>query len=219
MTPRVIRFSGAEIIPVRGVGSLLPGSKPRYRAVVDGKSYRCEVGAWAIWIPSLGVKLLHACDGHVHCERASAPTRGSVAAGASTTTGKYTLAEWRATYDKPVERRAAELYVATERLHRAGVGPAALGLCTTDTFTFLGRHEAQGTAGIVTEDARRLPKRQDATESEVIAAGVVPDKILSCVRQQVNGYVVDLNSCVGAYPADAEEAVTRIEALLQQASG
>lgn len=46
--------------------------------------------------------------------------------------------------------------------------------------------------------------------SQIHEAGVIPDKIRSCVRQQRRGYVIDLCSVVGCQPKNAEEEITQV---------
>ncbi len=60
------------------------------------------------------------------------------------------------------------------------------------------------------EDIRNLQPKKNATEEEIIAAGVTLDGLKSCFRQQINGYVSDLNSVVGVMPVDAEQEIEEI---------
>ena len=71
-----------------------------------------------------------------------------------------------------------------------------------------------GMVGIFTEDVTRLPEKQDASEEDVMACGVQVDRIKSCVRQQLNGYVVDLNSVVGVVPVDADDEVHEVVEMI-----
>ncbi len=71
------------------------------------------------------------------------------------------------------------------------------------------------TCGILTQDVFSLPRKLRCRLEHVKQAGVVPDQILSCVRQQIRGYVVDLCSVVGCVPADAEDAVVQLEGLFR----
>jgi hypothetical protein len=67
------------------------------------------------------------------------------------------------------------------------------------------------------ENAALKPQGPTATWSQLIDAGVRPDQINSAVRQQVNGYVVDLNSVIGVVPVDAEAEVAAVEAQIAAA--
>lgn len=185
------------------------------RAMLDGVAYRCQRGAWAVWIPALRLKFLNSVDGRLHCLHPSAPPRDSVLgpAHAAPASGPYSVEDWRAAYRTGVARRTAENTVATARLHRAGLGPR-LGLCVARRLIDGGRRDRGFSAGIAVEDARLLPARTPARDDELEAAGVRPDRIRSAIRQQVNGYVVDLNSVVGVMPVDAEAEIAAIEAQI-----
>jgi hypothetical protein len=100
-------------------------------------------------------------------------------------------------------------------LHAAGLGPRPLGICHVRRFSgnFLGAWSE--TTGILIEDIGKLPPKPEATETEILAAGVTLDGIKSCVRQQIRGYVSDLNSVLGVMPVAAE---CEIEAILSQLS-
>ena len=50
-----------------------------------------------------------------------------------------------------------------------------------------------------------------------LVAQVFFSQINSAVRQQVNGYVVDLNSAVGVLPVDAETEIAAVEAQITAA--
>lgn len=69
-------------------------------------------------------------------------------------------------------------------------------------------------AGIFIENLDNYPRRAPVTLEEMISAGVKPDKIKSAIRQQINGYVSDLNSVVGVMPITAEKEIYEIESLL-----
>jgi hypothetical protein len=123
--------------------------------------------------------------------------------------------DWKQALNKNTRRRAVENYLAASRLHAAGLGPQPLGLCHVRDFSYRLFGDSSETAGIIIGDIRKLPPKADATEEQIIAAGVTIDGIRSCVRQQIHGYVSDLNSVVGVMPVDAER---EIEAMLDHFS-
>jgi len=190
-------------------------------AILDGTAHPCRRGAWAVWIPELEIKFLNSVDGRLACGHPEAPRR-EVVLGSSDhapVPGPYNLSDWRAAYRTGVARRAAENAVAAERLHRAGLGPRLLGLCVARRLVDDGRLDGGFAAGIMVEDARRLPAKAPARDEDMERAGIRPDRIRSAIRQQVNGYVVDLNSVVGVMPLDAEEEIASIEAQILAGAG
>ncbi len=195
------------------------------RFFLDGQPMSYRSGAWTVWIPGISGKFLYSVDGRVHCIYPTAPSREfifspSLDLEATDATGHYTWKQWRAAYKKPVVQRVAELYVATERLHRAGLGPRPLGFCFARHNEMLSeKPDTAGAWGLLTEDASKLPTRQPPTEAEMLDAGVAPDSIRSCVRQPVNGYIIDLNSVLGVEPIDAKAEIETLETYLRKATG
>ncbi|MFW6028377.1 MAG: hypothetical protein ACOC9Q_02510 [bacterium] len=187
--------------------------------LANGRSHSCIRGAWALWIPSLQVKFLNSIDGKLTCLSRKAPPRESLRGSdpIAGQWGRYPLEAWRQAYEKPVSRRVAENVVAAERLHKAGIGPRVLGLCVARRFRDGRRDDRSFAAGFRIENAALKPPRPAATQSQLIEAGVRPDQINSAVRQQVNGYVVDLNSVVGVVPVEAEAEVSAVEAQIAAA--
>ena len=188
-------------------------------AVLDSQSYPCVRGAWAIWIPALRIKFLNSIDGRLACLSPKAPPRERLLGSGPLTgrSGNYSLEDWRHAYEKPASRRVAENVVAAARLHAAGLGPRVLGLCVALQFRDANRHDRSSAAGFMVEDATLKRPKAPAVATQLIEAGVRPDQINSAVRQQVNGYVVDLNSVVGAVPIDAEAEVAAVEAQIAAA--
>jgi hypothetical protein len=111
----------------------------------------------------------------------------------------------------------AENVVAAERLHKAGIGPRVLGLCLARRFRDGHRLDRSFAAGFMVENAALKPQGPPPRRASLIDAGVRPDQINSAVRQQVNGYVVDLNSVIGVLPVDAEAEVAAVEAQIAAA--
>ena len=212
---------------VRIERSLLDGARSRFRAtgharaVVDGQRHKCQRGAWATWIPSLGTKYLNTVNGHLDCLHHNAPTRGKILEKALDRTDyrPYSREEWKRAYTTQVSRKAAENAVAAGRLYEAGLGPRVLGLCIALHYTDVDGANRGFSMGIVSENVAALPPKRPASEEEFLAAGVTLDRLNSAIRQQVNGYVVDLNSVVGVMPVDAEDEVAAIERQLAAALG
>jgi hypothetical protein len=109
-----------------------------------------------------------------------------------------------------------------ERLHKAGLGPEPLGLAVAPRYRTWFSRGATLSAGTFVADLRGYPPKEPATEEQVRAAGVIPDGSLSAIREQIRGYVSDLNSARGAMPEDAEDEVAalteRLDAALRGAS-
>jgi hypothetical protein len=114
-----------------------------------------------------------------------------------------------------VSRRVAENVVAAWRLHAAGLGPEVLGLCIAREYRDCDRRDASFAAGFLGADATALPAKAPTTVEEFLAAGVTLDRIASAIRQQVNGYVVDLNAAIGVLPVDAEAEVSALAARIE----
>ncbi len=205
--------------------SLLDIVRSRFRrtgaahVIAHGRSHPCIRGAWALWIPALQMKLLNSIDGKLACLSRKAPPREALQGSdpLAGQWGRYPLEAWRQAYETPIERRVAENVVAAERLHKAGIGPRVLGLCLARRFRDGHRLDRSFTAGFMVENAALKPQGPTATRSQLIDAGVRPDQIDSAVRQQVNGYVVDLNSVIGVFPVDAEAEVAAVEAQIAAA--
>jgi hypothetical protein len=183
------------------------------RAILDGKPQEAKVGCWMFYLPALQAKLFHADSGRIDCIHPSRPDAATLA-GPDRAIGRYRLDDWRSALATPLARRLAEIWLVSARLWKAGLGPQPLGVCFVDRFVRDGR--ALGpTCGILSQNVFRMPRKRDGTLEQVRQADVIPDRILSCVRQQVRGYVIDLCSVVGCMPADAEEDVARLETCLR----
>jgi hypothetical protein len=171
-------------------------------------------GNWAFYVGRLEAKILYARDGLVDCLHRTAPDRAKLFAGLldDVDFGRYSASEWKAALAKPVRRRAVENFIAARRLFHAGLGPEPYALCHVPRFRLFGRPEPTETAGIVIQNINSLGPRPPATREQMIACGVMPDRIESSLRQQIRGYVSDLNSVCGVMPIDAER---EIDAMVQ----
>lgn len=174
------------------------------------------LGMWAAYAPALQLKLLHSVGGQLHSIARVAPRRSRAGDPADPEKGA-----WARAFATPVTRRAAENWVMLDRLHRAGLGPEPLALAIAPRYRAWFSPRATHSAGTYVADLRRYPPKAPATEAQLRAAGVIPDARLACIREQINGYVSDLNAVRGAMPEDAEEEVAalteRLDAALQAA--
>lgn len=160
------------------------------RAVVDGVSRSADIGAWTFYTSELNAKILHSFHGRCHCIHRSALDRDRVEKGnAVIRDDRYSLTDWRAFYGKTADRRTAENYIAALRLHDCGLGPKVTGCIAVRDFTAFYCPEPSWAYGLLS---------------------------LSCLRQQIRGYVSDLNSVVGVMPVDAEEDVRRVQRRLER---
>ena len=189
--------------------------------ISDGKFFKSMEGAWNFYVPALKIKLAYPRMGSVLCLHRKTPLVGPLLAGNfdGQEIGRYSAEDWKRALTKSTRLRAAENYVAATRLHAAGLGPKPLGICYVRNFSHRIFGPSSETAGIMIEDINQLPPKTDATEEEIVAAGVTPDGIRSCVRQQIRGYVSDLNSVRGVMPVDAEEEIGRILNRLSEQVG
>lgn len=182
-----------------------------------GMPVRVKAGAWNFYVPALNLKLAYSREGCVHCLHKVTPPVNRLLAGDfdGEQIGRYSAEDWKQALTKSTRQRAAENFIAAERLHAAGLGPKPLGLCYVRRFSSKAFGAWSETSGIMIEDINTLPAKPDATEAEILATGVTLDGINSCVRQQIRGYVSDLNSVLGVMPVAAEQ---EIEAILTQLS-
>ena len=180
--------------------------------------FRVNAGMWNFYVPALKIKLAYPRNGKVHCLHKVTPPFTELMQGSfdGKLIGRYSADEWKQALGKSTRRRAAENYIAAYRLHAAGLGPKPLGICYVRNFSNRFSGGKSETTGIIIENIRNLPPRKNATEEEIIAAGVTLDALKSCVRQQVNGYVSDLNSVVGVMPIDAEQQIKEILSRLAE---
>lgn len=179
----------------------------RATCVIDGHAYEARIGKWTFFISATGEKYLHSRNGFV--DTLSANGRAQYRPPGR----RYSPEEWESRLSQPADERAAEVYVAAERLFRAGVGPRPFGLCQVDGMTRDGINLGEG-FGIICEDANRLRRRLwPATRSDLRRAGVSLDRFRASIRTQIRGYVVDLCSVDPVRPVDAEAEVAEVSQL------
>jgi len=172
-----------------------------------GQMHRAAMGMWAAYAPRLGLKLLHSVDGRLHSIARKAPPRDAALCDGAPE-------HWARAFATPVTRRVAENWVMLDRLHRAGIGPEPLGLAVAPRYRSWFTGGATVTAGYYVANLRTYAPKAPTTEAELRAAGVIPDANHAALREQINGYVSDLNAVRGAMPVDAEAEVAALQAAL-----
>ncbi|MBW8319214.1 MAG: hypothetical protein K0M47_07630, partial [Rhizobium sp.] len=167
-------------------------------------------GKWMFYNPALQEKYFHVRSGNIDSTARSRPSeRQLVEMSEHELSGRYPISVWKEALSTPISRRLAEIWIASTRLHRKGLGPEPGSLVIARQY----KRNFRGygpTAGLKIGDARGLAPRAPVTQEEMKAAGVQPDRYLSCVRQTINGYVSDLCSVVGVVPIDAEDEVREL---------
>lgn len=196
------------------------------RAKIDGRSFDVKAGAWAFYVPKLNMKILHAVEGKQTCLRkvaqrylnpsAAEERENALARDNETNVGPYLVREWDVALTTPVAKRVAETWIAASRLANAGLGPKATEIVVVKNFQSPYSDLFSATAGFVQGDAKKLPKGPSGDEAAMRAVGVEPDRIKSCIRQPINGYITDLNSVVGVKPLHADAEVAALRAFIDQ---
>ena len=187
-----------------------------FHITMDRRRHRISMGAWAVYVPARQMKLLHAVQGMQHCIYRTAPKREAVLEGRAIPYREGRPAEaWLRAFTTPVTRRVAENYVCLQRLHRAGIGPEPLGLVLAADYRAWFSRGASWTAGYRVANLNDYPAKPPTTEAQLRDAGVIPDRSLASIREQINGYVSDLNALYGAMPEGGEAEVSAIEAALE----
>ena len=180
------------------------------RCRIDGTLYDVHLGKWMFYNPARQEKYFHVRAGKIDSTARSRPTDRQLAEmDDSEFSGRYPVSVWKEALSTPIARRLAEIWIASQRLHGAGLGPKPGSLIVARNYKRNFRSYGP-TAGLQIENARLLEPRTPVTQEEMIAAGVRPDRYLSCVRQTINGYVSDLCSVVGVIPIDAEEEIAAL---------
>ena len=197
--------------PVPPIEILPPLALAPFVLVAGHRPHWAYMGMWAAFVPALDLKLLHSVSGQVHSIARSAPRRAAVN-GPHDPDG-----HWARAFAKPVTRRVAENWVMLDRLHRAGLGPEPFALAIAPRYRAWFSPRSTTTAGYRLANLHLYSPKLPTTEEEVRAAGVIPDAKRACLREQINGYVSDLNAVRGAMPDNAEDEVTLIADALDAA--
>ncbi len=183
-------------------------------AELDGVRHPVKLGSWMFYLPDIQAKLFHAAGGRIDCIHPSRPP-DDLLGQRGLPLGRYTSDEWLNALTTPVFRRLAEVWLVSVRLWQAGLGPQPLGVIFVDAFV-RGGIGLGPSGGILSQNVYALPRKLPCKLEQIEAAGVIPDRILSCVRQQERGYVVDLCSVVGCLPVNAMADVERLELIFRQ---
>ena len=182
------------------------------RCRIDGKLFDIHLGKWMFYNPARQEKYFHVRFGTIDSTARSRPTAQQLAEMADDDImGRYPMSVWKEALSTPIARRLAEIWIASRRLHAAGLGPKPGALVIAGKYKRNFRSYGP-TAGLQIENARLLEPRTPVTEEEMIEAGVRPARYLSCVRQTINGYVSFLCSVVGVVPIDAEAEIAALSA-------
>lgn len=182
-----------------------------------GSRYVLSRGKWNFYIHGLNLKVPYSNGIFLDCRSRATPKRKPLASGKldHRDFGLYTVDDWKNVLFKTTKRRIIENYIATQRLHKAGLGPAVRGFCYIHSYMVFGRNWAPiKTFGLKIDNVFNLPPKPEATKEEIQSAGVILDKSESCLRQQKNGYVLDLNSVSGVMPTDAGSEIQKLDAWL-----
>ena len=189
------------------------------RCVLDGKDYKILRGNWAFYVPALQAKILHARHGMRWCFHESCPSAEVLASEpGDLRLGPYALDDWRKALATPVFRRIAENRVSARRLAKAGVGPAAGRPIIIKALAYQSLSGSSPSGGFELADLTGYLPRRQSVPADLAVAGVALDHIGSALRQQIRGYVSDLDSVIGVSPLDAEEEVRACEMALWQAA-
>lgn len=182
------------------------------QAIKNCAEYEAKLGCRVFYLPALEAKPFHATHGCTDCVHTSRPNEAQLNRTGGTL-GRYKTEEWRKAVTTPITKRLAEVWLVSVRLWEAGLGPQPLWVCSVDRVVRDGR-DIDPTCGILSHNVFRLRRKRRCKLDHIIQAGLVPDKIQSCFRQQVRGYVVDLYSVVGCVPEGAEDETNALESVL-----
>lgn len=166
-------------------------------------------GLWNFYLEGNNIKLPYTHNGLINCHAKTTPNRDDLFTGKldNYDFGRYKASDWKNALSKSTKQRAVENYIATKRLHASGLGPKPLGFCHVKNFSEFSKNKSCENFGILVDNVFNLPQKKDASKEEITDAGVHLDLIQSCYRQQVNGYVIDLNSVCGVLPIDAKKEI------------
>lgn len=178
---------------------------------IDGIRFAASVGNWMFYNAGRPEKYFHAKAGRIDCIHKSNPylSPKRFVSHLFNSRARYKLSDWSKALHTKLVTRVAEVWISSERLARAGLGPWPGDIILVGSFVRDGA-DLGPTAGFGTEDVMVMKGKKPATEAEIYAAGVQIDRLRSAVTQQLNGYVIDLCSVVGAIPLDADHEVSEL---------
>lgn len=184
-------------------------------AVLDGQEFKAHIGCWMFYLPETQTKIFHAREGMIDCTHAPEIDNKE---DLKQPVGNYIAADWFAALQTPINQRLAEIWLVSARLWRFGLGPQPLGICFIDQFS-RDKIDLGPSCGLLCQNVHTLPRKRKCKLEQIVEAGVIPDHILSCVRQQLQGYVIDLCSVKGCRPAAAAAEVEKLERLFEKKMG
>lgn len=180
--------------------------------IINNRPYAIKRGTWNFYLPSLNLKLPYVCGGKIACRAKSSPNRSKLFSGNldDAQIGRYTPQEWKDALSKTSRLRAVENYITGKRLESAGLGPAFSAIVIIrNLYSITGANFGE-CAGVKCDNVYAMPSKEPASQQDIRNAGIKLDKFKSSHRQQIRGYVCDLNSVVGVMPKDAEDEINMI---------
>lgn len=167
----------------------------RKSCILDGKQYKTLNGAWTFYVPKTQTKWFHSRAEKAVCLSEKAPQCPSEVSD-SKDYGVYSSNDWISILNECIYTKAATNYVIIEKLSKHGLGPKALGFSIVKHTTSTDGKLNGISVGVDVENINKLRKKAKATAEDFEKIGVIPDRINSALRQQIRGYVSDLNSVI-----------------------
>ena len=129
--------------------------------------------------------------------------------------GTYSADDWRSALSQCIFTKAATNYVIINKLYQSGLGPEPLGFSVAK-FVNDDLGLINGPAvGVNVANIKKLRTKPDATIDDLTKAGIITDKINSAIRQQIKGYVSDLNSVVSVSLMEHDDAIKDLAEMLR----
>lgn len=184
------------------------------QVVLDGKKYKTKNGAWAYYVPKLQAKWFYSHDQKIICLHKTAPKSLS-SIEENKDYGTYSADDWRSALSQCIFTKAATNYVIIKKLYQFGLGPEPLGFSVAK-FVNDDLGLINGPAvGVNVANIKKLRTKPDATIDDLTKAGIISDKINSAIRQQIKGYVSDLNSVVSVSLMEHDDAIKDLAEMLR----
>ena len=182
--------------------------------MLDGKKYKTLNGAWTFYVPKIQTKWFYSRDQKIICLHRTAPKDVSEI-NSSTDYGTYSAKEWKDALSECIFTKAATNYVIIDTLHKHGLGPKPLGFSVVKSAISEDGRVAGCAVGVEVENILKLKRKSKATELDFKNAGIITDKINSSLRQQIRGYVSDLNSVVSVRLDCADSRIEDLASMLK----
>ena len=184
------------------------------QVILDGKKYKTKNGAWAYYVPKLQAKWFYSRDQKIICLHKTAP-KSLNSIEENKDYGTYSADDWRSALSQCIFTKAATNYVIMNKLYQSGLGPEPLGFSVAK-FVNDDLGLINGPAvGVNVANIKKLRTKPDATIDDLTKAGIITDKINSAIRQQIKGYVSDLNSVVSVSLMEHDDAIKDLAEMLR----